>query len=87
MCIRDRFGYLFSLGIYSQKEKIQPGESFEEKYLDILRDTGSMTAEALVKKHLSQDISTPQFWLDSIGILEGSLQQFEQLAAAQESVG
>ena len=76
------FGYLFSLGIYSQKEQMQPGDSFEEKYLNILRDTGSMTAEALVQKHLAQDISTPRFWLDSIGIVERSLQQFEQLAAA-----
>ena len=74
------FGYLFSLGIYSQKE--QAGDSFEAQYLNILRDTGSMTAEALVKKHLGQDIASPQFWLDSIGIVEKSLQQFEQLAQA-----
>ena len=74
------FGYLFSLGIYAQKE--QAGGDFEEKYLDILRDTGSMTAETLVQKHLGQDISTPQFWLDSIGIVERSLQQFEQLVSA-----
>ena len=74
------FGYLFSLGIYSQKE--QAGDSFEEQYLNILRDTGSMTAEALVQKHLGQDIASPRFWLDSIGIVEKSLQQFEQLALA-----
>ena len=74
------FGYLFSLGIYAQKE--QAGGDFEEKYLNILRDTGSMTAETLVQKHLGQDISTPQFWLDSIGIVERSLQQFEQLVSA-----
>ena len=74
------FGYLFSLGIYAQKE--QAGGDFEEKYLDLLRDTGSMTAETLVQKHLGQDISTPQFWLDSIGIVERSLQQFEQLVSA-----
>jgi len=73
------FGYLFSLGIYSQKEQF--GSSFEEKYINILRDTGSMTAEELVQKHLGQDISSPQFWLDSIGIVEKSLQQFEQLAS------
>ena len=72
------FGYLFSLGIYAQKEKA--GDNFEEKYLNILRDTGSMTAEALVQKHLGQDISSTEFWLDSIGIVEKSLQQFEQLA-------
>ncbi len=74
------FGYLFSLGIYSQKEKA--GDSFEQQYLNILRDTGSMTAEALVQKHLGQDIASPQFWLDSISIVERSLQQFETLASA-----
>jgi len=76
------FGYLFSLGIYAQKDKLQAGENFEDKYLSILRDTGSMTAEALVEKHLKQDISTPQFWLDSIDIVDRSLKQFEQLASA-----
>ncbi len=75
------FGYLFSLGIYAQKDKMQ-GQSFEEKYIDILRDTGCMTAEDLVQKHLGQDITTEQFWLDSIGIVERSVQQFEQLASA-----
>ena len=76
------FGYLFSLGIYAHKDQLQPGESFEEKYRNILRDTGSMTAEALVEKHLGQDIRTPEFWLNSIGIVERSLMQFEELANA-----
>ena len=76
------FGYLFSLGIYAQKDQLQSGENFEEKYLSILRDTGSMTAEALVEKHLGQDIRTPEFWLNSIGIVERSLNQFEKLASA-----
>jgi oligoendopeptidase F len=79
------FGYLFSLGIYAQKDaqgNTAKDRSFEEKYLDILRDTGSMTAEDLVQKHLGQDITTEQFWLDSIGIVERSVQQFEKLAGA-----
>ena len=76
------FGYLFSLGIYAQKDQLQSGENFEDKYLSILRDTGSMTAEALVEKHLGQDIRTPEFWLNSIGIVERSLNQFEKLASA-----
>ena len=76
------FGYLFSLGIYAQKDQLQSGENFADKYLHILRDTGSMTAEALVEKHLGQDIRTPEFWLNSIGIVERSLSQFEKLASA-----
>ncbi|OED39801.1 peptidase family M3 [Chromatiales bacterium (ex Bugula neritina AB1)] len=72
------FGYLFSLGIYAQKD--EHGENFEALYRDILRDTGSMTAETLVEKHLSQDISHPGFWQASLDIVEKSVEQFESLA-------
>ncbi len=72
------FGYLFSLGIYAQRERF--GESFEQRYRDILRDTGSMTAEALVQKHLDQDITQPAFWTESVNIVENSLTDFEVLA-------
>ncbi|MEM8615041.1 MAG: M3 family oligoendopeptidase, partial [Cyanobacteria bacterium P01_H01_bin.105] len=54
------FGYLFSLGIYAQQQSY--GESFNDLYTQILRDTGTMTAEELVAQHLQQDISQPQFW-------------------------
>lgn len=72
------FGYLFSLGIYAQQEHY--GASFNELYTKILRDTGSMTAEALVAQHLQQDISQPEFWQASLKIVEESVAQFEQLA-------
>jgi len=71
------FGYLFSLGIYGQKDKF--GEKFNDLYTEILKDTGSMMAEDLIKKHLDQDIEKPQFWLDSIATVEESLVQFENL--------
>ncbi|MBT9310992.1 M3 family oligoendopeptidase [Leptothoe kymatousa] len=74
------FGYLFSLGIYAQQAKY--GEGFNALYTSILRDTGSMTAEELVAHHLGQDISTPEFWQASLGIVERSVTQFEQLATA-----
>lgn len=73
------FGYLFSLGIYAQRENF--GAAFEQRYRDILCDTGSMTAEALVKEHFDQDISEPAFWNDSIAIVEASVSQFESLAS------
>ncbi|MEM6255861.1 MAG: M3 family oligoendopeptidase [Cyanobacteria bacterium P01_D01_bin.156] len=72
------FGYLFSLGIYAQQAHY--GEHFNELYTAILRDTGSMTAEELVMHHLQQDISQPEFWQASLGIVEKSVAQFEQLA-------
>ncbi|MEO0867003.1 MAG: M3 family oligoendopeptidase [Cyanobacteria bacterium J06642_11] len=72
------FGYLFSLGIYAQQAHY--GERFNQLYTAILRDTGSMTAEELVIHHLQQDISQPAFWQASLGIVEKSVAQFEQLA-------
>lgn len=73
------FGYLFSLGIYAQQTNY--GDRFNQLYTDILRDTGRMTAEDLVKHHLQQDIRTPEFWLDSLKIVDEAVQQFEQLAS------
>jgi len=71
------FGYLFSLGIYAQREKYS--NAFEPLYREILLDTGNMTAEDLVQKHLQQDITQANFWADSIAVVNSSLQQFESL--------
>lgn len=69
------FGYLFSLGIYGQKEKF--GKDFSSLYLNILRDTGRMTAEELIQKHLGKDISEKEFWQDSMNIVKGQIELFE----------
>ncbi|MBX2865119.1 MAG: peptidase family M3, partial [Leptolyngbyaceae cyanobacterium MAG.088] len=74
------FGYLFSLGIYAQQERL--GEQFNQLYTNLLCDTGSMTAEELVSHHLQQDISQPQFWDASLTIVEKSIEQFEKLVVA-----
>ncbi len=78
------FGYLFSLGIYAQQEKY--GAAFNDLYTNLLRDTGSMTAEAVVMQHLKQDIRQPQFWQESLLIVDDSVKQFEQLVAQQKAV-
>ncbi|OGX61448.1 MAG: oligoendopeptidase, partial [Paenibacillus sp. RIFOXYA1_FULL_44_5] len=44
------FGYLFSSGIYARA--LEEGTQFEDRYVDLLRDTGSMTVEQLAQKHL-----------------------------------
>ncbi|NET50249.1 MAG: M3 family oligoendopeptidase [Merismopedia sp. SIO2A8] len=72
------FGYLFSLGLYSQRE--QYGDAFNERYTALLRDTGRMTAEDLVAHHLQQDIRQPEFWVNSLSIVDQAVSQFEQLA-------
>lgn len=71
------FGYLFSLGIYSKKDSL--GADFHEKYVDLLRDTGRMTAEELVKKHFNEDITKKDFWLRSIKIVEDSVAKYKNL--------
>ena len=76
------FGYLFSLGIYAQQANY--GDQFNQRYTDLLRDTGIMTAEDVVQKHLKKDLSQPKFWEDSLGIVEASVAHFEALT---EQVG
>ena len=71
------FGYLFSLGIYALREKL--GTAFHKAYVEILRDSGSMTAEELVKKHLGADIRQKDFWLQSLSIIDKKVTRFEML--------
>lgn len=73
------FGYLFSLGIYAQKERY--GDAFNDLYTNLLRDTGRMTAEDLVQAHLKQDIRQPEFWQASLDIVDLGVSRLEALAA------
>ncbi len=72
------FGYLFSLGIYAQQSP-SGGSDFNERYTNLLRDTGTMTAEDLVQQHLKKDLTQPQFWQDSLAIVDKSVARFEKL--------
>lgn len=71
------FGYLFSLGIVAQQAVY--GETFNDRYTALLRDTGVMGAEELVEKHLQKDLRSPQFWQESLAIVEQSVTRFEGL--------
>lgn len=71
------FGYLFSLGIYAKKDEY--GDKFKSLYINILRDTGTMTAEGLIKKYFNEDISKKDFWLKSIKVVEHAVNQFKAL--------
>lgn len=73
------FGYLFSLGIYSKKNEL--GSKFKDLYLNVLLDTGSMTAEDLIQKHFNEDISKKDFWMSSFGIVKKSIDTFEALGS------
>ncbi len=71
------FGYLFSLGIYA--EYLKHPEGFEEKYIALLRDTGSMTVEELAQKHLGVDVTKQAFWEEGIKVMARDAEEFMEL--------
>ncbi|WP_425933729.1 M3 family oligoendopeptidase [Aeromonas rivipollensis] len=71
------FGYLFSLGLYAQKERV--GDEFASAYRALLTDTGRMSAEDLVEKHLGIDIREPAFWQESLRSVEEAVSRLERL--------
>lgn len=75
------FGYLFGMSVYARRKEL--GQDFMKTYINILRDTGRMSAEDLVMKHLGEDIRQPEFWKKSISEINKKIQSFEKLT--QES--
>lgn len=77
------FGYLFSLGVYQQlmSRKAAGEEGIAEAYRALLRDTGRMSAEDLVAKHLGQDIREAAFWQGSLAQVAQAVERFTQLPA------
>jgi oligoendopeptidase F len=74
------FGYLFALGIYAKaKEK---GKEFEKDYLALLRDSGSMTVENLVMKHLGEDITSEAFWEKGMELCVKDAEEFIKLTSS-----
>lgn len=71
------FGYLFSLSIYARRKEL--GADFMKTYVEILRDTGRMTAEDLIQKHLGEDIRRPEFWQKAIDVVKEKINKFEKL--------
>jgi oligoendopeptidase F len=71
------FGFLFSSGIYALAQA--EGEEFAERYVDLLRDTGSMSVENLAAKHLNVDLSKPDFWLQAIELSLKDIEEFLEL--------
>jgi oligoendopeptidase F len=68
------FGYLFSQGIYAYA--LENHNSFERKYTELLRDTGRMSVEHLVLKHLGEDITSEEFWQKAIDMIMKDIEQF-----------
>lgn len=72
------FGYLFSNGVYAQA--IAEGESFQERYIALLRDTGSMTTEQLARTHLGVNLTRPEFWETAVDHALADVDEFVALA-------
>ncbi len=68
------FGYLFSAGVYAEGKR--QGAPFAARYVDLLRDTGSMTVEDLAQKHLRADLRQPDFWRSATAVALADLEEF-----------
>ncbi|OLO42222.1 oligoendopeptidase [Alkalihalophilus pseudofirmus] len=71
------FGYLFSLGVYAHA--LEQGASFEDGYIELLRDTGSMNVEELAQKHLNVDLTKADFWQNAIDLVVKDVEEFLQM--------
>ncbi len=71
------FGYLFSLGVFAMAK--EQGAEFLPRYEELLRLTGSDTAENVAKRALDVDLESPEFWRNSIKLVEQDLAQWESI--------
>jgi oligoendopeptidase F len=71
------FGYLFSQGVYASRDKF--GDDFFPRYQALLRDTGRMTAEQLASRHLDADLTSPDFWHQTLSAMEPRVNEFESV--------
>ena len=74
------FGYLFSMGIFARAKR--EGPSFFPLYEELLRGTGSDSAENLARSVFGVDLEAPDFWNASIDLIESELVRFEEAADA-----
>jgi pepF/M3 family oligoendopeptidase len=71
------FGYLFSTGIYAMAR--ETGAGFEERYINLLRDTGRMRVEDLAARHLGVDLTGPAFWQQAVDMAAAEAGEFLRL--------
>jgi len=73
------FGYLFSNGVYAQA--MAEGPAFYDRYVALLRDTGSLTTEELARTHLGIDLTRPEFWATAVDRVLADVDEFGELVA------
>jgi oligoendopeptidase F len=69
------FGYLFSMGIFARA--LEEGPDFLARYEELLRLTGSDTAEEVARRALGVDLTKADFWSASIDLLARDFDRFE----------
>ncbi|HUS68696.1 MAG TPA: M3 family oligoendopeptidase [Kofleriaceae bacterium] len=74
------FGFLFSKGLFARARR--EGADFLPRYEALLRATGRAPAEVVARDALGVDLTRPDFWNESIDLVEDDLTQFEALAGA-----
>lgn len=70
------FGLLFGMGLYAIYKK--QGASFVPNYESLLASTGEGTPEELASR-FAIDIKTPDFWRDSLSLIEQRIEQYVAL--------
>ncbi|MER2039048.1 MAG: M3 family oligoendopeptidase [Solibacillus sp.] len=73
------FGYLFALCLFAKYKEM--GTAFENAYIQLLRDSGKMSTEELVLKHLNEDITSEEFWEKGLKLCVQDVELFLQLTA------
>jgi oligoendopeptidase F len=70
------FGHLFGLGLYAVYRR--EGASFIPRYTKLLRSTAQGDAAPLAAR-FGLDITGPDFWRQSLRIVEGQVARYEAL--------
>lgn len=71
-------GYLISQGLCLEQKK--RGKDFPEFYRNFLRDTGRMTVDELISKHIGLDATKEDFWNLCLDQACGYIKEFKTLA-------
>ncbi len=71
------FGYLFSLGVYARARR--EGPAFLPRYQDLLRRSGGDSCEGVARQVLGVNLEEPDFWLESLELVQRDLERFESL--------
>lgn len=75
------FGYLLTYRLYEKAKEMGP--DFENMYIQLLRDSGKMSIEELILKHLNEDITKEAFWEKGMKLCVQDAELFLELTALE----